>query len=374
MKGRPILHHVGRLVTLLGAAAFVCGGTYAWQDDTQIRLSELAAVGSLLDVTLVENFTELTDWQAGSGNACVPMQVSVRNDGQQSVWVRLRFVELFDGGTGDVDHTNASAWPVHIWTGESSELHDHITWQTTGDTLLLSEWTALPAEMQSSRNEAGGVWLLDDTTAEGWAYYSCALPAGSSTSVVLDSVTLEQPFQAESGGVFFYAIDIQLDVVAAVDAPHWEDPSQPSFRDSSQHRRNELAGIIQPLPTENTEPSSTPSGDVPVEEVPPAEQPVQQPEQPDFADSTQSSPNQNGNLSAEGSPHTGPQPEHSPAPDPSGSSDLQDPSTTESEDVLPPEIIPEESLESPAPDHTDAPAPDPPGTAEISSIPPEDDR
>ena len=233
---------------LLGAVALVSGGTYAWQDDAQIRLSELSATEGLLDVTLVENFTELSGWQAGSGNACAPMQVSVRNDSQQPVWVRLRFTELFDDGTGTADRIDASVWPAHAWSGESGGLRSHITWQTAQSALPLSVWQALPADEQDSWNEAGGIWLLDDTTAEGWAYYSCALPAGASTGTVLDSVTLAQPFTAEEETTFFYAIDIQLDV-AAGQTPQWDaDDAPPTRRDATQHRRNEFTGVVEAAP------------------------------------------------------------------------------------------------------------------------------
>ena len=278
MKGRPILHNIGRLAVMLGAVALVSGGTYAWQDDTQYHISELTSRGGPVDAVLVEDFSELSGWQADSGNACVSMRVSVRNDSGQAVWVRLRFAELLElADAGDLSRTDAAQWPVHLWTaGETgpADLHTHITWQLQEDaTLLLSQWNALPAEEQTAWNQAGGVWLLDDTAQDGWAYYSCALPSGASTDVLLDSVTLAQPFTADAAGSFFYAVDVELDAVASELPPQWDSEEvQPGQRDNTQHRRNELSGPLVVLPDTET-PTATDSTVGATPEAEPAPEP-----------------------------------------------------------------------------------------------------
>ena len=129
-------------------------------------------------------------------------------------------VEDVDRGTYEptIDHknhpTSECLYTPHVWNGSVCEncgqgddtdpyddgtglgFHDYVQWTMGADLVLLSDWNGEPVAK----------WILDDTSAEGWAYWGEALQPGEGTSKLLEKIKLiKQP-----EGPFYYAIHVDM--------------------------------------------------------------------------------------------------------------------------------------------------------------------
>ncbi|MCL2107534.1 MAG: hypothetical protein FWH26_10825 [Oscillospiraceae bacterium] len=122
---------------------------------------------------------------------------------------------------GDYDpvpgHSNLEcAYTPHLWDkddianceqGDDSEdydgtglgFHDYVEWLLGAQVITLTDWIAAGAEPVAK-------WILDDSSAAGWAYWGEALRPGEGTEKLLEEITLvKQP-----NGPFYYVIHVDM--------------------------------------------------------------------------------------------------------------------------------------------------------------------
>ncbi|MDR3344143.1 MAG: BsaA family SipW-dependent biofilm matrix protein [Oscillospiraceae bacterium] len=99
--------------------------------------------------------------------------------------------------------TGECLYTPHLWSDAgiaADPFHEFVQWNMGSPLVKLSDWDGKPA----------AVWILDDTSAEGWVYWGQAIAPGSSTAQLLNSVTL---LARPGDGKFYYALHV--DMIAA---------------------------------------------------------------------------------------------------------------------------------------------------------------
>ena len=103
-------------------------------------------------------------------------------------------------------------YTVHNWMpGTDLQTREYIEWQlNSGDIITLTQWLD-PAGPYKGNPVAK--WVIDDTaaySAQGWIYWGQALAPGTSTALLLESVSLiKQP-----EGSFYYVIHTDMEAVS----------------------------------------------------------------------------------------------------------------------------------------------------------------
>ncbi|MDR3314109.1 MAG: Ig-like domain-containing protein [Oscillospiraceae bacterium] len=105
-----------------------------------------------------------------------------------------------------VTHSDECDYPIHPWNVTNLETRQYIDayieWQlNTGAIIRLSDWDGKPVAK----------WILDDSNADGWAYWGQPLHTdGDTTANLLNSVALiNQP-----DGEFYYVIHVDMESVS----------------------------------------------------------------------------------------------------------------------------------------------------------------
>ena len=91
----------------------------------------------------------------------------------------------------------------HLWGTAVDPFHQYVAWTLGAQVIKLSAWDGMPTAK----------WVLDDSGAEGWAYWGQALAAGGSTLMLMESIELIQAPE----GQFYYAIHVDMDAADQFD-------------------------------------------------------------------------------------------------------------------------------------------------------------
>ena len=116
--------------------------------------------------------------------------------------------------------TSECLYTPHIWSGSACEncgqgddtdpygnndglgFHDYVQWILGDSDTPGTDWI----KMSAWDGEPVAKWILDDTSAEGWAYWGEALQPGEGTAKLLEKIKLiKQP-----DGPFYYAIHVDM--------------------------------------------------------------------------------------------------------------------------------------------------------------------
>ena len=248
-------------VAIVCTIALVVSGTYAWSGIPKTLILPNARM-----VTNGPGANLHDDFLAATGEK----EVYVENTGDTDVYVRVQLSDLL------IKYTSvAPARPVYnlykpdnlgqagnqfsegfVWNFGNSDPYDYTSitasteWATAGtravaDNLVgdqrgdaISESTIVElCELPKDKVAPAGIvikmtdywnpsfdvqresffgWVYD---VDGYAYWSQALPAGETTSLLIDSITL--PEKGES--TYYYAINVDMEYVDAVDLEAWTD-------------------------------------------------------------------------------------------------------------------------------------------------------
>jgi len=114
-----------------------------------------------------------------------------------------------DTNDHQLNQTDECKYPPHLWSGSAFEVgkdsdpnkdpfHEYVKWTLGPKPTLI--------KMSTWNGEPVAAWILDDTSAEGWAYWGEALRPGDSTTKLLEAITLiKQP-----DGPFYYALHVDM--------------------------------------------------------------------------------------------------------------------------------------------------------------------
>jgi len=92
----------------------------------------------------------------------------------------------------------------HLWSAASADpFRQYVAWTLGAQIVRLSAWDGKPTDQ----------WILDDSDAEGWAYWGRALSPGGSTAMLMESMELIQAPE----GKFYYAVHVDMDAADKFD-------------------------------------------------------------------------------------------------------------------------------------------------------------
>ena len=259
---------VSGVVALGCVLALLLAGTFAWQASTSAvnsfsGLQEVREPREQVGGNLHDNFRRLTGEK----------EVFVENTGEEPIYVRIKLQEFLDT-TSDQEPGGIPNWVTYIpgdvdtdgWGGHANTWDDAFAWQMgnaeprfvrtiVGSSAWISAGglrinrdrlvgdafgdTVTEAKATTNSNavrtiQATQVIKMDEYTAktpsekagfvgwvydtDGYAYWSQKLLGGRMTGLLLDSVSA-QPFNE----TFYYAINVVMEYVDAVDLPAWFD-------------------------------------------------------------------------------------------------------------------------------------------------------
>jgi alternate signal-mediated exported protein len=198
------------------AAALLTGGTYAWTQ-SQHKADTFAADGDALykSVLLVESFEATDAWARDQELA---KEVAVRNTGAAAVFARVQLKEFLEidglslvpgvlrAAYSETDNhalhpTGECAYTARVWPGVGGVLRQYVEWTLGASVIPLDAWDG----------KSVGAWILDTTSAEGWAYWGRPIAPGELTASLLRSLTLVQ----EPDGAFYYALHVDMQAADA---------------------------------------------------------------------------------------------------------------------------------------------------------------
>ena len=134
--------------------------------------------------------------------------------------------EVTDPVTGEktfVTRSDECDYPIHGWgdVDATEAINRYIAWTLGEDVILMSDWDGAPV----------AAWIIDDTNADGWAYWGQPLATdGDTTSNLLEKVRLvEQP-----DGNFYYVIHTDMEALSIDeflngDGVNWNDKAKDSY-------------------------------------------------------------------------------------------------------------------------------------------------
>ena len=138
------------------------------------------------------------------------MLLEYKQDAPKSLVDGITRAAYMDTDDHRLHPTGECKYTPHLWNGTTfaggkdtapnkDPFHEYVEMKLGTPLKKLSEWDGQPF--------AG--WLLDDTSAEGWAYWGQAVNPGESTAKLLESIKLiKQP-----DGPFYYALHVDMQAV-----------------------------------------------------------------------------------------------------------------------------------------------------------------
>jgi hypothetical protein len=252
---------LSRIVAAVCVIALLVTGSYAWRGIS-------SALNEFNDRKVInEPGANLhDDFSAATGDK----EVYVENTGNADVYVRIQLSDLLAKDTdvapaypnyqlfkpGNLAQAGNQFAEGFIWTFGNSSPYDYTSITGSADWAAAADRSAADALVGDQRGDAAsGSTIVDLSTlpndkvapagsvismadywnaafdtqrdefagwvydADGYAYWSQALPKGESTSLLLNGVTL--PTRGDS--TYYYAINVNMEYVDAVDLPAWTD-------------------------------------------------------------------------------------------------------------------------------------------------------